>query len=152
MSPDYPPQTIVDSPRKGRYLFVRTEPGPAQLSLSTIFANWPLVLHHFRFFSFLFFFALFCAALCVFFRFKRNIDSKHKRTARVEGSFCESSPLTVLVSESDPRGPRKAKVVSRLAFVISTWNLIFQMCWILRLILLGDFRINFWNSSFEYKF
>lgn len=120
MSPDYPPQTIVDSPwKEGEYLLVLVK--QPRLSLSaTLLANWPC---HFWIISSPFLFSLFPPLLLslpcfsspfsLFFYFVKRISIRgHKRDARIEGTFCGNSPLTgawTAVGESDPRGPGKGR-------------------------------------------
>ncbi|KAK1121734.1 hypothetical protein K0M31_010045, partial [Melipona bicolor] len=50
-----------------------------------------------------------------------DIDSRNERDARIEGTFCGGSPLTAWTETNDPRGPRKAQVLSRRAFVRLLW-------------------------------
>lgn len=115
MSPDYPRQTIADSPRKGRYLLVQVSPGPALDHLRGLTARsgpFPFLFFSPRLFLLclpsVFFFLLFLL---------KGISIRGiKGTRESKGPFV-GVHLWLLEPESDPRGLRKAEVDSRGAFV-----------------------------------
>ena len=138
MSPDYPPQTIADSPRKGGYFLVG-EPGRAQgsarpslslslsfcLSLSSIFANWPL-----RFCTISVSLLLFCSTLalpllpsCMFFFLLSFLSWKGISIREMKGTRESKGPF--VVAHLWLLGPKRtileeqesAQVLSRRAFV-----------------------------------
>ena len=162
MSPDYPPQTIADSPRKGGYFLVR-EPGRAlgsarlsislSLSLSLFLSAEHLreltasFLRHFRFSS-PFLFPHACTPPCMFFfllsflswkgryRFEKWKGRENRRDPFVEAHLWLLGPKRTILED---RGRHKCfRVVPLFGFFFglsrwSTRNLIFQMrTWVRR--------------------
>lgn len=131
MSPDYPPQTIVDSPwKEGEYLLVLVE--QPRLSLSaTLLANWPC---HFWIISSPFLFSLFPPLLLslpcfsspflsfFFISWKGYRFEGIKGTRESKGPFVEIHlwpGLELLLERAILEDQEKAGVVPRRAFVES---------------------------------